>query len=368
MASFAGHAILEAASAPGGWTSALELLRRNFNANHTIMFTNGASRTNMPFLATAGLDDGALARFSSPYAIALWSPWQAMTPGAAMASHDILTDQQFSRLEFYNEIIRPTGCFYGAVIQMESGDLSFHTSVCRERSVGPYSGRELSALQETIHGLKPVLSWHRRLHELSLHVEALEQAIDGLTDAVFLFDARRRPVYLNSAAQILTAVGGPLRLEADGLTLTTPGATHALVRAMSRALDAASLPASSTLRFAQGDAPDLIVTVSRGPLPGYTPRGVSSARVAVVVRLSDAVPPILERDIAERFGLTGREARVAIEIAGGRSLDGVAHTLGIGIGTVRGHLKGIFGKTGVSSQASLVSLLLDGRARTGRSQ
>lgn len=370
MTGFAGHDVLEAAAAPGGWAAAMDLLRRGFNAHHTMIATNGASRTIMPFVVIAGLDDSAAARFSSQRANELSVPWQmALTPGRAEASHDILTDRAFERLDFYNEIIRPTGCFYGAVIQMKAGDLSFHVNVCRERSAGLYHAGELDHLQETTHRLNSILSWQWRLQELSVHVETLEQAIDGLSDAVFLFDAWRRPMYLNNAAQALTALDGPFRLGSDGLVLQTASATRSLARMMTFALDEAAAPTSSTLRVAQqGGAPDMLVTVSRGPLPGYTPRGVRAARVAVVIQQADALAPIMEAEIAGRFGLTGREARIAVELAVGKSLAEIAPSLNIGMGTIRSHLKGIFGKTGVNSQASLVSLLLDGGRRIRRSQ
>ncbi|MBN9222357.1 MAG: hypothetical protein J0I79_30835, partial [Mesorhizobium sp.] len=281
MGSVARDDIVEAAAAPDGWATAMDLLRRGFKAHHTMISTNGATRASMPFVVTAGLDDGATARFTSQRANDLSAPWQrALTPGRVEASHDIMTDRAFERLDFYNEIIRPTGCYYGAVIQMMAGDLSFHVNVCREKSAGLYLASDLRGVQAIVHGLGPVLSWQKRLHDLSLHVEALEQAIDGLPDAVFLFDAWRRPVYLNRAAQALTAIDGPFRLAGDGLTLQTASATQALARAMALALDGSEEPARSSLRVPRHDgAPDLLVTVSRGPLPGYAPRGVRPVHV-----------------------------------------------------------------------------------------
>jgi DNA-binding CsgD family transcriptional regulator len=60
----------------------------------------------------------------------------------------------------------------------------------------------------------------------------------------------------------------------------------------------------------------------------------------------------------ERFALTGAESRVAIEVAEGRKPSDIAGRLGLSVHTVRSHLKRIFQKTGVHSQAGLVRALL----------
>lgn len=60
------------------------------------------------------------------------------------------------------------------------------------------------------------------------------------------------------------------------------------------------------------------------------------------------------------YGLTGKEAEIALEIALGRSLDEIADTLGILVGTARGHLKKSFQKIGVHSQSELAARLMAG--------
>ncbi|MCD7060700.1 serine aminopeptidase domain-containing protein [Pelagibacterium xiamenense] len=60
------------------------------------------------------------------------------------------------------------------------------------------------------------------------------------------------------------------------------------------------------------------------------------------------------------YGLTGKEAEIALLIAGGRSPEEAAETLGILVSTVRGHLKKAFSKMNVHSQSELTSRLLSG--------
>lgn len=59
-----------------------------------------------------------------------------------------------------------------------------------------------------------------------------------------------------------------------------------------------------------------------------------------------------------RFDLSPAEAQIALAISNGASLHTIAAVRGASIQTVRSQLKAIFRKTGVTSQARLVSLLL----------
>jgi DNA-binding CsgD family transcriptional regulator len=69
--------------------------------------------------------------------------------------------------------------------------------------------------------------------------------------------------------------------------------------------------------------------------------------------------------LRREFGLTAAEADVALEILKGDGRDAAAERLGITVATVRTQLLRIFEKTGVSHQAELVRLLLQGGTHIG---
>jgi DNA-binding CsgD family transcriptional regulator len=61
--------------------------------------------------------------------------------------------------------------------------------------------------------------------------------------------------------------------------------------------------------------------------------------------------------LRDLHGLTEAEAKVASALFMGRSTKEAALSLGISVNTVKAHLKGIFRKCGVRSQAELSQLL-----------
>lgn len=79
---------------------------------------------------------------------------------------------------------------------------------------------------------------------------------------------------------------------------------------------------------------------------------------AVIVETLSARPALDAEQIAERFGLTPAEGRVAAMLARGLDVRGAARELGCAAQTVRGHLKQVFVKTNTHRQAALVVKLL----------
>ncbi|MCY1300937.1 hypothetical protein D9M70_505250 [compost metagenome] len=70
---------------------------------------------------------------------------------------------------------------------------------------------------------------------------------------------------------------------------------------------------------------------------------------------------IAPREILRQvFDFTPSEATLAMELANGLSVDEAAELLGIRRNTARTHLRAIFAKAGVSRQAELVRLILNG--------
>ena len=77
--------------------------------------------------------------------------------------------------------------------------------------------------------------------------------------------------------------------------------------------------------------------------------------VAVFVTDDSAISMLEAGQLRERFGLTAKEARLAIGIATGKQLDELAVEFSVSQHTLRAQLKSVRKKLGVGSQADLVS-------------
>ena len=129
-----------------------------------------------------------------------------------------------------------------------------------------------------------------------------------------------------------------------------------------RLLDLVKSPEPAGLAFqAVGDAdrecPVLVARVTRQSAQQLG--GVRlGASLIVTLGSSPGETPVVEIDrVAQWFGLTPAEARLAVALAAGDTLQDYAALRAVSLNAVRFLLKGIFRKTGANSQAQLVALL-----------
>ena len=140
-------------------------------------------------------------------------------------------------------------------------------------------------------------------------------------------------------------------VDTGGLAAATPIATRQLRDAIAAADRLPALPQRLRLERPSRRAPLLLTVLPVWRLDIELP-GVTAARVAIMISEADVPPPINRVAFADTYRLTTRESEVAVLIADGHDAQAIASRLGLGTATVRYHVKNLFEKTGVRSQAA----------------
>jgi len=175
----------------------------------------------------------------------------------------------------------------------------------------------------------------------------LHAALDVQAVAIALYGLNGQAVFLNRGMQRL--------LRADEKALSA----HAL-------LGMAPVNAAHRRRFAamlqdalNGVAGEMPLPRSEGP-PPYLVSCQPLDGQGVMVTVLDAAPRRLPSHtfLREAFGFTPAEAALALDLADGLAAADCATLRGVSVHTVRSQLRSLFGKTGTSRQAELVTLIL----------
>jgi DNA-binding CsgD family transcriptional regulator len=128
----------------------------------------------------------------------------------------------------------------------------------------------------------------------------------------------------------------------------------------------------------EGSLADGLVRVSRGParadlslliapLPGQSPAWMTpSPRWLLLISDPETYLEVDVQILRHELEISGREAEVAGLLVRGCDLATIAVRLRISIHTARAHLKSIFAKTGVTSQAELAKCIVSGPAFYGQ--
>lgn len=208
---------------------------------------------------------------------------------------------------------------------------------------------------------------------------ALSEVLDWLPEAVFLVDRQAGVLLSNDAAAAITRQNDGLSLRDGRLHAAQPGDEAKLRKLIAGAGAVDGQPHSAPYQSA-AEASTMSITRPSGR-PAFpvvvTPLhrnrdqlGLGSAMVAAVLTKDfEPAGSVLTPDLASSYHLTPGETRLATLVADGFGLKESARKLGITRNTARTHMKRVYAKIGVHSQADLVRLLTRGSIKlrfTGR--
>jgi DNA-binding CsgD family transcriptional regulator len=277
--------------------------------------------------------------------------------GSVVFSDEILPETDLVATEFWHDVLRPQGLIRNAMVPItRSGQFQGAFNILRTPRQGPFAERDRAVLRRVVPHLKRAMQLHLRVEAHEALAGAQFAVLDCLAMGVVVLDRMGAVIFANRAARALHAAGGPILLKDGTLTARLPAeaaAMSARLRAVAegRAGGAVRLtdPGGARAAFA-------LVAPLRGRVAGLLDNeGLRSAACAVFVSAGPP-PPADARTMMRIYDLTPAEARVAAELAQGRSYAAIAGSLGISINTVKTHMRRILAKAGVDRPAEFASL------------
>ena len=255
----------------------------------------------------------------------------------------------------------------GALCKRETA--SYYFVAVRPADAPPFIDDDFDLLAELLPHLARAHQLYRTMRSSEDIHGALTEIMDRLPEAIFLVDRHGRVLTSNGSARAISRQNDGLTVIDDHIVLARPG-EQASLRSM--IAEAAARPDSgrpSSLSLAE-DVATMSATRPSGrrALPVVvTPvrcrGGVDrwpSAVAAVITKDIEQGASVLAPNLATTFKLTPGEARLAELIADGLGIQEAAEALGITRNTARTHMKRIYAKAGVHSQADLIRLFSRG--------
>ncbi|MBL8467980.1 helix-turn-helix transcriptional regulator [Methyloversatilis discipulorum] len=275
-----------------------------------------------------------------------------------ITDEDLVTPEEQARSGFYQEWLRHLDIHHmlGAVFQAADGVIGV-LGIHRTREAGTYTEIERSKVALLLPHLQRALRLGRRLSALSQAHAAALQALDRVDTGVVVVDERCRVMLSSAMADALLRGNTELAVHGGCLVLRQPALRDALSARVRAAVDVAQgEPGDAGAALCVPRMGRLPLVLEIAPLrPSLSVFGDQGPAALMFIRDPEA-PADLEK-LRALFDLTRTEAAVAAALAQGRSLEGIASVLGIGLATVRSHLKRILAKTGTHRQAEVVALL-----------
>jgi DNA-binding CsgD family transcriptional regulator len=255
--------------------------------------------------------------------------------------------------EWYNDFIVKTGIadILGAKVYEDD-----HVSVLLGIHRADSSERALSQFNARMRSLRQPLARAARLHvefrRMGRTLSAANQALQYLSVGVVLTDGDGQVLETNDlATEILNAKDG-LHIRDGRLTALRNFEATKLAAALSSRDPAASADGHLLIGRRGGERP---YAVTIAPLNGEEGTHHSKVNMVLIVNPDWQTPS--QRSVAEFFGLSPAETRLAASLMKGRKLSEIARDSKVEITTLRTQLSSILRKVGVERQVDLVRVL-----------
>jgi DNA-binding CsgD family transcriptional regulator len=351
----------EAAALPALWPDALQELATACGAKSAIAMPVCGIKPLGPVTSTAGAEfyHDFQTRWQAPElntrmqrSIALVKRgWRGI-----ITENDTFSPEELARDPFQQEFIRPHGywSYAGAVVASAPG-LALPISIERSAAQGPFLRDEVELMNRLFSHLQAAGALAVQVGMSStVHIA---DALSATGQPVALIGRDGRVFRLNARFERL--VGNGVQIKAGRLASSQADADQALTTAVGRAVandGQLREPLSPVVLMRQSGLRPLLAHVV--PVAGAANdifRMIGAIVILIDLEAAGSTPTtsVLE----QAFGLTPAEARLAAQIAAGKTLAEISRQHGSAHETLRSQLKAVFEKTGTGRQAELALLL-----------
>lgn len=362
--------IYSASERDSDWESVPSLLANTFDAHQALLYHQAdlTISDEVPQIASAGLDPAIAEIYPAYLEHDLWLQRSLRaSPGSVMASEELLDLKSLKQSLFYADMCVPANVEHMLNGAIDTNPRSVSAvAVQRSKSSGPFD----EADKRLMHSLVPHLKRAMRLRSTLAGSNGLPSVSSSVLEVieapVILLSESLAPLWWNKAADRLLQEESRLAIYGRKLSAVDRDDQKRLESALLCCLKGDPVRdwqdgLDTVLRQTVGH-PELLATAY--PLSTQTDAySIGKAKIALVIsnpRPSIAVPWAA---VQSDYGLTNAELRVVRKLVEGLALKGIAELFGVQEGTVRSQLKSVFRKCDVSSQSSLILLLLSGRRR-----
>ena len=359
-------AIYGAVATPQAWATAIELLRNYFNVQGAVFgiydhVNPELADPKISLSVTSGAwSDAAMNHYRRHY-------WQhdpapgkmAHVPvGTFESSENWFTAAELRKMVFVNEFLYPLDlaeCIGGQIVNLPGGFSAI--SLLRSRRRAPFGQADFANLQRIVPHLTRAFQLRRKFALLDLKANLLATMADRLPVGIIALSDDDQPIHVNKAALEFAA-------RKDGLRIDVRGNLRAHARAADERLQ-------DLVRLVQRGGSGGIVRIPRegkpspyavliAPLPPgtglITTEQDGRCGVLLLIHDPDATIPSHTQILAATFGLTQRGAELAAALTAGEDLAEFADRNAVSLNTVRFHLKSVFARMGVRTQAQMVRM------------
>lgn len=343
-------------------SSAMLQLRGWLQANEAVLILRPPGNNAMALIMREGDQESHLYNYIyTQFPILSLDPFVGLPPDRAVTLDEIVDPEQYVRGEFFRQYVEPRNVRFvlGADIHGEDGR-EFRLRFTRPPEAEDFSPSDKALVDALIPHFRGALNLHTRLGQMETEMTLYANVMSSMLVGSVILDGSGALLRANSIAQAILAERDGLSIGIGGLSAEYRGEHKELQRLIRQTLELppGKLAVAEAISITRPSGRASLSLLIR-PIPlSECSDGPNRPTVAVFIRDPERnLSPSLEL-VQRLFHFTTAEAKLALLLADGLSLDEAAEEMAIRKNTARAHLRAIFSKTGVKRQITLVRLLL----------
>lgn len=366
------HLIYEGALDASAWLRFVTALTQRLRGNRSVLILRIPRLGEVPLKITYG----GVPTMDAPYFQHYMAvdPFVQLPEGRAVTLHDFVNPTELERTDFFRDYLEPMDTVYALGVDLrDKGRYHVRLRICRPRHEGNFSAADCRFAEMFVPHLKTAIRMYSELDVVRAERTFYAEAMDQLTLATIVLDENARVLHVNQLAASILAENDGITRSHDTLMLQNHEDSKRFRELMLRAVEAQrsgkpGLVEVMKVRRPSG-RPDIGLVVR--PSSSHVGKEGEALTASIAVFLStdslEATAQNVPSEVIQKlFGLTPKEAMLALRLTAGESLQEAAEHLDISPNTARAHLRSIFSKTGVDRQARLVRVLLKSVAMLGQ--
>ena len=367
------HKIYAGAVPPNTWDLFVTALAELLHSKAAVLLVQLPSASHPGLIDMYNADSDRARRHYAQY-IAL-DPFSNLPDAKVVTLHEYLAPEEVENSEFLRQCLAPADLIFAVGVDLrQEGRYVARLRLARSRAMGNFSAEEKTLITQLVPHLRAALNIYTELDRTRLDRSHYASAMDRLEVATIILDETGRVLHTSPLAEALLSERDGIFMMQDHLALSSHDASRRFKEMVKRSLEARRegrpMVAEVMRIHRSGGRPDLTIVVrpSTGRANQSGPFLMSSVAVFLSVETTNDVvrEDLPSGTIQKLFGLTPREAALALRLAGGRTMQEAAEDLGISQSTARAHLRAIFSKTGLDRQTKLVRTILKSVAMLGQ--